>query len=79
MRKRKKQHFVQNVRVDSTIRTQNKLPVVLLKGVTTFLERLRKSFVPLENLDLEMLRFVLIVRAERFKSMQGRQVAQIVQ
>ena len=33
----------------------------------------------LENLDLEMLRFVLIVRAERFKSMQGRQVAQIVQ
>ena len=79
MPKRKEQRFVQNVRVDSTIHSRNKLPVVLLKWVTTFLERLRKSFVPLENLDLEMLRFVLIVRAERFKSMRGRQVAQIVQ
>ena len=72
-------HCVQNVKVGSTTRSRNKLPVVLLKWVITFRERLRKSFVLLENLDLEMLRFVLIVKLERTKNLQEKQVAQIVQ
>jgi hypothetical protein len=55
------------------------MPVVLLKWVITFRERLRKSFVLLENLDLEMLRFVLIAKAERIKNLQEKQIAQIVQ
>jgi len=72
-------HCVQNVKVGSTTRSRNKRPVFLFKWVITFRERLRKSFVLLENLDLEMLRFVLIVKLERTKNLQEKQVAQIVQ
>ena len=79
MQKTREQHCVPNVKVGSTTRTRNKMPVFLLKWVITFQERLRKSFVLLENLDLEMLRFVLIAKAERIKNLQEKQVAQIVQ
>ena len=79
MQKITEQHCVQNVKVDNTTRSRNKLPVVLLKRAITFRERLRKSFVLLENLDLEMLRFVLIVKADRIKNLQEKQVAKIVQ
>ena len=79
MQKIREQRFVQNVKVGNTTRSRNKLPVVLLKWAIIFQERLRKSFVLLENLDLEMLRFVLIVKAERIKNLQEKQVAQIVQ
>ena len=72
-------HCVQNVQVGSTIHSRNKLLVFLFKWVITFRERLPKSFVLLENLDLEMLRFVLIAKAERIKNLQEKQVAQIVQ
>jgi hypothetical protein len=72
-------HCVQNVQVGSTIHSRNKLLVFLFKWVITFRERLRKSFVLLENLDLEMLRFVLIAKAERIKNLQETRVAQIVQ
>ena len=72
-------HCVQNVQVGSTTRSRNKLPVFLFKWVITFRERLPKSFVLLENLDLEMLRFVLIAKAEHIKNLQEKQVAQIVQ
>ena len=79
MQKTGEQHCVQNVKVGSTTRGRNELPVVLLTWVITFQERLRKSFVLLENLDLEMLRFVLIVKADRIKNLQEKQVAKIVQ
>ena len=79
MQKIREQHCVQNVKEGSTTLSRNNLPVVLLKWVITFQERLRKSFVLLENLDLEMLRFVLIAKAERIKNLQEKQVAQIVQ
>jgi hypothetical protein len=79
MQKIREQRFVQNVKVGNTTRSRNKLPVVLLKWAIIFQERLRKSFVLLENLDWEMLRFVLIVKAERIKNLQEKQVAQIVQ
>ena len=79
MQKNREQHCVQNVKVGSTTRSRNKMPVFLLKWVIIFQERLRKSFVLLENLDLEMLHFVLIVKVERFKNLQEKQVAQIVQ
>ena len=79
MQKIKEQHSVQNVKVGCTTHSRNKLPVILLKWGITFRERLRKSFVLLENLDLEMLRFVLIAKAEHIKNLQDKQVAQIVQ
>ena len=79
MQKIREQHCVPNVKVGSTTRTRKKMPVFLLKWVITFQERLRKSFVLLENLDLEMLRFVLIAKAERIKNLQEKQVAHIVQ
>ena len=79
MQKTTEQHGVQNVKVGSTTRGRNELPVVLLTWDITFQERLRKSFVLLENLDLEMLRFVLIAKAERIKNLQEKQVAHIVQ